>query len=467
MQARAERLVSDGREPSSSGAGGRGRDPRTVPGALWKSLATSNHAPERESSRGEPLSSKQRAYFEPLFGASFEKVRIRGDAEAADAAREMGARAFAVGEDLVWGDQEARPGSGPAGDRLLAHELAHVVQQRRGAGLGPTATGEVEDDASRAATMASHGLPARVTKSAAAGVPWMQSRHDEPHPVPVLGHDLTPAGQRVSADEWVLRGFATDSDALTPEHEQVLARIAAELSAGGLGLGGFVTVVGHADSRGGETHNIGLGQRRASRVQERLAALVGDPQVAHEIRAYSSGTIGNVLPGDVPDYRQVTVTITRRTLAPTLPPLSTTPRPVPTPRTEEQQRPVVPPHPSTGPVGPRRSRLPPGFWNLPPPRPPSPDLIHQLSVAITGALGRAEIARLGAAIARALGLNEQQVRRDLDDALVAAGEEGLKEILRQLIQLPAGSPTDAPTSPYGPAANEIQPPPTIGPTIPF
>ena len=79
---------------------------------------------------GAPLG-QGRAPFEQGIGRSFERVRVHHDGEAADLAKRIGARAFTVGNDVFFGENEFRPGT-PGGDRLLAHELAHVAQQSRG-----------------------------------------------------------------------------------------------------------------------------------------------------------------------------------------------------------------------------------------------------------------------------------------------------------------------------------------------
>jgi hypothetical protein len=66
---------------------------------------------------------------EPLFGFDFSRVRVHDDARAAESAAGIGARAYAVGPHIVFGRGEHSPGTS-AGAMLLAHELAHVVQQR-------------------------------------------------------------------------------------------------------------------------------------------------------------------------------------------------------------------------------------------------------------------------------------------------------------------------------------------------
>ena len=68
-----------------------------------------------------PLGGAERAFFEPRFGRDFSHVRLHADAEAAASAHTVNARAYTVGHHVVLGAGETDPG-------LLAHELAHVVQ---------------------------------------------------------------------------------------------------------------------------------------------------------------------------------------------------------------------------------------------------------------------------------------------------------------------------------------------------
>jgi hypothetical protein len=77
---------------------------------------------------GQPLPQPLRQYFEPRFGVDFSAVRLHTGSAASQAAEDLHARAFTVGRDVVLGDGEYRPDSSD-GRRLLAHELAHTVQQ--------------------------------------------------------------------------------------------------------------------------------------------------------------------------------------------------------------------------------------------------------------------------------------------------------------------------------------------------
>ena len=78
--------------------------------------------------RGQPLPPEERAFFEPRFGRDFGKVQIHANSSAAQAAREIGARAFTIGGEVAFAAGQYVPGSA-SGRRLLAHELTHVLQQ--------------------------------------------------------------------------------------------------------------------------------------------------------------------------------------------------------------------------------------------------------------------------------------------------------------------------------------------------
>jgi hypothetical protein len=73
---------------------------------------------------GRPLDSSVRAQFESRMGADFSRVRVHDSA----AAGALGARAYTVGTDISFASGQYRPDTA-VGRRLIAHELAHVVQQ--------------------------------------------------------------------------------------------------------------------------------------------------------------------------------------------------------------------------------------------------------------------------------------------------------------------------------------------------
>jgi hypothetical protein len=85
-----------------------------------------------QRSPGQPLDAATRDFFEPRFGHDFSAVRVHADASAARSARDLNAYAYTVGHDIVFAEGRFAPRT-PEGRRLIAHELAHVVQQ---AGVG-------------------------------------------------------------------------------------------------------------------------------------------------------------------------------------------------------------------------------------------------------------------------------------------------------------------------------------------
>jgi hypothetical protein len=78
--------------------------------------------------RGARMDPGSRALMEENFGEDFSRVNIHQGAEAAEMNRELGSRAFTVGNDVYFNEGEYQPGT-EAGTHLLAHELTHVVQQ--------------------------------------------------------------------------------------------------------------------------------------------------------------------------------------------------------------------------------------------------------------------------------------------------------------------------------------------------
>lgn len=105
------------------------RDPVTVT-AETEAEALSGQEAGVLSSGGQPLQAGVREDMERRFGHNFEAVRVHADNEAASRARRSGAKAYAFGTQLVFAPGRYAPGT-EEGRALLAHELAHVLQQTR------------------------------------------------------------------------------------------------------------------------------------------------------------------------------------------------------------------------------------------------------------------------------------------------------------------------------------------------
>ena len=106
QQARADRPAAPRPEPPRPAA-----DPMRSAGTSW--------------GRGQELPGAARARFSAAFGADLSDVELHPEAAAV---RSLGARAATSGRHIGFAPGAYRPGT-PGGDRLLAHELAHVIQQ--------------------------------------------------------------------------------------------------------------------------------------------------------------------------------------------------------------------------------------------------------------------------------------------------------------------------------------------------
>jgi Domain of unknown function (DUF4157) len=101
------------------------------------------HTLDMRRGSGAPLPENAQARFGESLG-DVSDVRVHTDAEADALARSVSARAFAVGPDVYFAGGEYQPGSS-GGDRLLAHELTHVAQQRDAPSAGPLAVSQPGD----------------------------------------------------------------------------------------------------------------------------------------------------------------------------------------------------------------------------------------------------------------------------------------------------------------------------------
>jgi hypothetical protein len=172
-------------------------------------------------SPGQPLNAATRAFMEPRFDRDFSHVRIHSSSQAGESARSIGARAYTVGHDVVFGAGQYSPESAP-GRHLLAHELTHVIQQENGVTaatpqrqiesipgggfripVGPaladefdTAENQADAEADAVAdrvvgmdSRAAIGPPVQIVQRAQRGV--HRVRIPLPNPVPLCGRSLT------------------------------------------------------------------------------------------------------------------------------------------------------------------------------------------------------------------------------------------------------------------------------------
>lgn len=133
---------------------------------------------------GRPLDSASRGFMESRFGQDFSAVRVHDDGVAARSADDVSALAYTVGQDIVFGADQYQPHSAE-GRHLLAHELAHTVQQQGLQRSGSAALADqgpeyraLEAEADRAADAVARGTGPGVLA---------------PAPGPVLSRTSAPA----------------------------------------------------------------------------------------------------------------------------------------------------------------------------------------------------------------------------------------------------------------------------------
>jgi hypothetical protein len=123
------------------------------------------------SGGGSPLDAATRATMESAFGTSFGQVRVHTDERASKSAESVGANAYTVGSDVVFRSGQYNP-STPTGQRTIAHELSHVVQQSLGPVDGTESAGGIRvsnpsDRFERAAEQTADEVMASVQRQAA------------------------------------------------------------------------------------------------------------------------------------------------------------------------------------------------------------------------------------------------------------------------------------------------------------
>jgi hypothetical protein len=157
------------------------------------------------SGGGSPLDRDTRGFMESRLGADFGDVRVHTDGRATESAKSVQAHAYTVGNDVVFQSGKYEPQT-ESGQRMLAHELTHVVQQRSGPVDGTPAPGGIKishpsDSFERAAESSAD----RVMSGAA--------------PAPVAA---APASvQREGEEEEEVQGMFVQREAEGEEEEQV------------------------------------------------------------------------------------------------------------------------------------------------------------------------------------------------------------------------------------------------------
>ena len=115
------------------------------------------HTIARTRGGGQALDASTRETVGGALGDPLHDVRVHTDDTANGLATSVSARAFTTGSDVYFAKGEYNPGSSD-GNRLLAHELSHVVQQRGAPTEGPLQVSQPGDALEQEADQASSGI---------------------------------------------------------------------------------------------------------------------------------------------------------------------------------------------------------------------------------------------------------------------------------------------------------------------
>jgi Domain of unknown function (DUF4157) len=139
-----------------------------------------------------PLDAGARRFFETRLDVDLGGVRVHTDAAAARSAHAVDARAYAVGRDLVFAPGQYAPATG-AGRRLLAHELAHVAQQRGApAPAGDVPIGAPHDGLEAEAEAVADAVARDATPRTASLAPAASVQRDLATPAPAVAAPARP-----------------------------------------------------------------------------------------------------------------------------------------------------------------------------------------------------------------------------------------------------------------------------------
>lgn len=169
-------------------------------------------------SPGQPLDARTRAYFEPRFGHDFSRVRVHSDSEAGKSAQSINALAYTVGQHVVFAGGRYAAGSAET-KALLAHELAHTLQQRHNSPASSSAlqVGPKDSAAEREAGNAEHivassGHAGQLPPSSPSSLPGAIHRKVDPANVSCRTTGLI--NPNLTGDQAVAALQAADADAI-------------------------------------------------------------------------------------------------------------------------------------------------------------------------------------------------------------------------------------------------------------
>jgi Domain of unknown function (DUF4157) len=172
------------------------------------------------SSSGQPLDAETQNFMGARFGHDFSNVRVHTDERAGESAQAVNALAYTVGSDVVFDGGEYMPET-ETGRHLLAHELAHVVQQSRGGDHAPppVPTHPLEQAAQQAASSVTSGRTVSVEGASAPGIARQpRTLNESLDPTSMSDADL--AREIALIQQWL-----SENTASSPEQYQLISTL--------------------------------------------------------------------------------------------------------------------------------------------------------------------------------------------------------------------------------------------------
>jgi hypothetical protein len=242
---------------------------------------------------------------ESRFGHDFSQVRVHTDGKAAESSQAVNALAYTVGRNVVFNSGQYTPQT-TSGKRLLAHELTHVIQQRKGSSSLQTlkinsANDAYEREADRAAHLVTD-CHAQITNNLMSTVVSIQRvcgplAIDEPT-------GCTPSSEEVDRPRYL---FDVNCDDFARGNEEDLRADAQAIADGEI-----VEIHGLASIEGNPVFNQHLSCARALKAKTVIEEVLAQRGISATIRVFSHGAT----PGDATQQRSVVVTRIGQTTTP-------------------------------------------------------------------------------------------------------------------------------------------------------
>jgi len=274
--------------------------------------AADPQAVQAQLNSGSSLDSGVRTQMESAFGQDFSGVRVHTDSKAKNISDGLNARAFTIGKDVAFASGEYQPGT-IIGDALIAHELAHVVQQGGSAGFSSMQNREAADtyseqDADISALGAMNylfsgflGIAAgwkRMLPRARSGLTISRcSKSQKPAPGGIhYDEAISCAGTPKEGLQTAFPDISVDESA---DQEEILSNLAT------MNAGGVYVFFGHgaSETMGGSTVGINPASGHTIRGEaiERQLSSDSNPPTVVVLGACGSATLlNNVTSGGVP-----------------------------------------------------------------------------------------------------------------------------------------------------------------------